>query len=56
MADAAHAILSTTGMALTGQTLIDDDILRQRGKTDFRPYAWEPDMADRLSLDLYVDN
>lgn len=56
MADAAHAILSTTGMALTGQTLIDDEILRERGKTDLRDYAWEPEMADRLSLDLYVDN
>jgi citronellol/citronellal dehydrogenase len=37
VADAAHAILTTGG--LSGRTLIDDEVLRERGVTDFGPYA-----------------
>lgn len=55
MADAAFEILRTEGMALTGRNLIDDEILAERGIKDFSAYAWDPSMADRLSLDLYVD-
>lgn len=55
MADAAYEVLRTEGLALTGQTLIDDALLRERGVTDFTPYAWDPAMADRLGMDLYVD-
>lgn len=55
MADAAWEILRTEGMAITGRTVIDDELLRERGTTDFTGYAWEPSMADRLSIDLFVD-
>lgn len=55
MADAAWEILRTGNMAMTGRTLIDDEILRERGVTDFSSYAWDPGMSDRLSLDLFVD-
>lgn len=55
MADAAYQILGTEGLALTGRTLIDDEILRERGVTDLSGYAWDPSMADRLSIDLFVD-
>lgn len=56
MADAAYEILRTEGLALTGRSLIDEQILRERGVTDFTPYAWDPAMADRLGIDLYVDD
>lgn len=55
MADAAYEILRTEGLALTGQTLIDDEILRERGVTDLVKYAWDPAMADSLGRDLFVD-
>ena len=55
MADAAFEILRTEGMALTGRNLIDDEILAERGVKDFTGYAWDPSMADRLGIDLYVD-
>ena len=35
MADAAHAILTTNSRELTGQFIIDDDILKARGVKDF---------------------
>jgi citronellol/citronellal dehydrogenase len=39
MADAAHVILSDTSGRFAGQTVIDDDVLRSAGVTDFAPYA-----------------
>ena len=39
VADAAHEILTTDGQALNGQTVIDEDLLRSRGVTDFAPYS-----------------
>lgn len=53
MADAAHAIVTTTGLALTGQALIDDRILRARGVTDFAKYLSAPGVEPMP--DLYVD-
>jgi citronellol/citronellal dehydrogenase len=42
MADAAHAILCKPSKQLTGQFLIDDDVLRAEGVTDFEQYAVVP--------------
>ena len=42
MADAAHAILCRNSTATTGQFLIDEEILREEGCTDFDAYAVEP--------------
>ena len=53
MADAAHAILSAPPAARTGQFLIDEDVLRATGVTDFDRYAVEP--GQPLAPDLFLD-
>lgn len=53
MADAAHAILTTPSTELTGQSLIDEELLRARGMSDFAGYAVDP--SAELMVDLYVD-
>ncbi len=45
MADAAHAVLTTGSRELTGQFVIDDEILASRGVTDFDQYAIKPGSA-----------
>lgn len=42
MADAAYLILSQNSRDITGQFLIDDDVLRQHGVTDLDQYANVP--------------
>lgn len=42
MGDAAHAILTSPSRELTGRFLIDEDLLRERGVTDFESYAMTP--------------
>lgn len=42
MADAAHAILVTPHTQLSGQFIIDDEILRERGSLNFDHYAIDP--------------
>lgn len=42
MADAAHVVLSSPSRELTGQFLIDDEVLAGAGVTDFDVYAVEP--------------
>lgn len=39
VADAAYEVLTTEGQALNGQTVIDEDLLRARGVTDFGRYS-----------------
>ncbi|MCE9669783.1 NAD(P)-dependent oxidoreductase [Myxococcus stipitatus] len=51
MADAAVAILQRPPRDCTGQTFIDEDVLRAEGVTDFSHYGGGPDVM----LDLYVD-
>lgn len=53
MADAAHAILTTDSRELTGQAIIDEELLRERGVNDFSGYAVDP--SAKLMIDLYVD-
>ena len=45
VADAAYRILASQSDSLTGQTLIEEDFLRQNGITDFDRYAFDPDFA-----------
>lgn len=52
VADAAHAILTTPSRARTGQFLIDEDVLRETGVTDFSSYAIEP--GGELLPDLFL--
>ena len=54
MADAAYEILTSKNLAMTGQTLIDEDVLRAGGQTEFDHYKVDPN-CDRLFPDLFVD-
>ncbi len=54
MADAALAILQDDEQSYTGQTLIDEGVLRDLGVTDFDKYKFDPD-AQELERDLYLD-
>ncbi|MGA7297154.1 MAG: NAD(P)-dependent oxidoreductase [Rhodanobacteraceae bacterium] len=53
VADAAHAIMCRPARDGSGQFLIDEDVLRQSGVTDFDSYAVAPGHA--LLPDLFLD-
>lgn len=53
VADAAHAVLIRPAAGFTGNFLMDEDVLRNAGVTDFAPYAVDP--TQTLLPDLYVD-
>lgn len=53
VADAAHAVLVTPSRKLCGRFVIDEDILRERGVTDFTRYAVDPSRP--LLPDLFLD-
>ncbi|HEX2083589.1 MAG TPA: short chain dehydrogenase, partial [Xanthomonadaceae bacterium] len=53
VADAAHAVLVREARAVTGRFLIDEDVLREAGVTDFDRYAVEP--GQPLLPDLFLD-
>jgi citronellol/citronellal dehydrogenase len=55
MADAAHEILCAPSDQLTGRTLLDEEILREAGQTDFDQYLNDPACTE-LMMDLYVDS
>lgn len=54
MADAAYAVLTSSARELTGQCLIDEEFLRDRGVSEFTPYAHDPDFTGQPHLDLFV--
>ena len=53
LADAAYAVLTTPARELGGRFLIDEEILRERGVTDFKNYAVDP--TQPLLTDLFLD-
>ena len=53
VADAAHAVLVTPGRECTGQFLIDDEVLANRGVEDFDCYAVSP--GQPLLPDLFLE-
>ena len=53
MADAAHAVLSRPARGFSGHFLIDDEVLREAGVTDFDAYAVQPGAP--LLPDLFLD-
>lgn len=55
MADAAYEILTTENCELSGQVVIDENILRDRGVTDFESYRYDKDSDKPLMNDLFVD-
>ncbi|MCY1394850.1 SDR family mycofactocin-dependent oxidoreductase [compost metagenome] len=54
MADAAHAILSSSGRSITGRLLIDEELLREQGQTEFDQYRYDP-AGGSLVPDLFLD-
>jgi len=54
IADAAHWILTRPSRELTGQFLIDDEVLARAGVTDFATYAVDPSAP--LALDFFLDD
>jgi len=52
MADAAHVVVTRPSRERTGQLLIDEDVLREVGVTDFEPYQSVP--GAKLIGDLFV--
>ncbi len=55
MADAAYEILVTENCRLTGQCIIDEQLLRKRGVQDFASYAYDPSQSNSLQNDLFLD-
>jgi len=53
MADAAHAILVRGAKELSGRFLIDEEVLLERGVSDFAAYAVQPGAT--LMPDLFLD-
>lgn len=54
MADAAHVILARKPAEATGQTYIDEDVLRSEGVTDFGPYLFDGADEGALKTDLFL--
>ena len=55
MADAAYVILSSSGRQISGRLLIDEEILRESGVTEFDHYRFAPGSTTTLMPDLFVD-
>ena len=53
VADAAHAVLVRDARDRNGRFLLDEDVLREAGVTDFAPYAVDP--SQPLLPDLFLD-
>ncbi|HSC83159.1 MAG TPA: NAD(P)-dependent oxidoreductase [Pseudomonas sp.] len=53
MADAAYAILSSSERSISGRLLIDEEILREQGQSEFEHYRYDP--TGKLMTDLFVD-
>lgn len=54
MADAAHAILTSEGRSLSGRLLVDEELLRERGQSDFEQYRYDLE-GGALVPDLFLD-
>lgn len=53
VAEAAYHILTQPSRAATGQFYIDEEVLKQKGVTDFSPYAIDP--KANLQPDFFVE-
>jgi citronellol/citronellal dehydrogenase len=54
MADAAQAIFNREARLYTGNFVLDEQVLREEGRTDFDDYRY--DQAEELEMDLFVDS
>lgn len=55
MADAAHVILESRGRQISGRLLIDEEILRESGVTEFGQYRFDRESEAALMPDLFID-
>ncbi|XP_011638942.1 hydroxysteroid dehydrogenase-like protein 2 [Pogonomyrmex barbatus] len=55
MGDAVYALLCKDSRSITGQFLIDEDILKKEGIIDFTDYACNPANKDNLMIDFFLD-
>jgi citronellol/citronellal dehydrogenase len=55
MADAAHVILDSRGRQISGRLLIDEEILRESGVTEFGQYRFDRESEAALMPDLFID-
>jgi len=55
IATAAHVILSSANRSVTGRLLIDEQVLRESGITEFNHYRFNTDSDDTLMPDLFID-
>lgn len=53
VADAAHAIVTRDSRDCTGHLLLDEDVLREEGVTDFERYRVDP--SSPLTPDLFIE-
>ncbi|EFN66271.1 Hydroxysteroid dehydrogenase-like protein 2 [Camponotus floridanus] len=56
IADAVYTLLCRDSKSITGQFMIDEDILRNEGIDDFTHYACNPANKDNLMLDFFLDD
>lgn len=54
MADAAYEMLISEKGTLSGETLVDESFLRERGYTEFEHYKNDPE-CEKLFIDLFID-
>ncbi|HEX9336638.1 MAG TPA: NAD(P)-dependent oxidoreductase [Pseudonocardiaceae bacterium] len=54
MADAAHCVLTRPAAEYTAQTLVDEDILRASGVSDFARYRYEGAVEEQLQTDIFL--
>lgn len=54
VADAAHRVLTRPAREYTGLTLVDEDVLREAGVTDFAPYRFEGATEEQLQTDIFL--
>ena len=55
MAEAALVIINSENLQLSGQTLIDESLLRERGITNFEQYKFDPNAKDLMQC-IFLDN
>jgi len=53
MADAAHSISRRAARTFSGNSVLDAEVLREDGVTDFARYRYDP--ASELEIDIFVD-
>ncbi|XP_045497469.1 hydroxysteroid dehydrogenase-like protein 2 isoform X2 [Colias croceus] len=55
VSDAAYAMLCKDPRTYTGNFAIDEDVVRDAGVTDLKPYACDPDNIDNLLPDFFLE-